>query len=82
MCMDTIGPAPDNARLIACIDHPNSNTYTPPDMQSGVYEIGTQSIRDPAQINVSVTLAKPLLHASVAAYLEGTYFIPMVIVTR
>jgi hypothetical protein len=76
MCVNTIGPAPENDRVIACVDRPGSNTVTPPDIQSGVYVVGKASQLNPPESMISVTLDKPLMHASITAYLEGSVIVP------
>jgi hypothetical protein len=73
MCMNVLGPGPEHAFIIICLERPSAMVHTSLEKQMGVYKVSAGIALVPVRRTVDVRLAMPIDSASVSAYLEGMY---------
>jgi hypothetical protein len=73
ICMNVLGPGPDHAFIIVCLERPSGIISTSLGKQMGAYVVSAPISLGPVERNVEVRVAMPFSMASVSAYLEGMY---------
>jgi len=72
LCTNILSPEPNPKHTIACIDRPSGVTDVNPNQQTGVFRVG-RALDGTGERIVPVPVLGYISHASVSAFLEGTY---------